>query len=221
MGHMRTTAASVLLAVLTTLVAACGAGDEEHNVRARRGVTSGSSPAVEMAAQTCERRGTGEGGATGIGDKTPDPSWRARSLVVGPVGFLNFDDYANLSEDQFDAARPGSAANSGTILTVIVQAGFSTTIEIAPEARNSALLLDTTAPLHAGRLSLGDGVSTIRLDACQAMDTDFRIGLIPTRAQCVPLDVSTASASAPTRVVLPLGMACPVAGIVAPPGLTG
>ena len=205
-------------------VVACGGVSPQNAVRERGAVTSAADSPVEVPVQTCEHRATGEGGATGIGDRTPDPSWRARSLVVGPVGFLNFDGFANLSGDPFDPAKPGSVAHGGIILPVIVEAGASVTIGIPVEARGSVLLLDSarTAPLRGSHPSLADGITTIRLEACQAMDTDFRPALIPTKPQCVPLDVSTSQVAAPTRVVLPLGTTmCPDAGVLVSPRLTG
>jgi hypothetical protein len=218
------TARGLALVLLLLGISRCATGSERNATGDQLRATSIADATTGTPVHTCDHRSLGEGGATGRGDRTPAPDWRSRSVVVGPLGFLDLPGFAAIPAAHFDPGLPTSYANNGIVFVVILEARHSATIEIAEKARDAVLLLDTarTSPLQGPHPSLVDGVTAVRLEACPTVDTAFYLALIPTRPHCVPFDISTSQTVAATRVVLPLGtQTCSQVGVSVGPRLTG
>ena len=188
----------MLLVLAALAFVACGSTPApEKPVAARATSTPEPRLGKQQAREECET----QSGAEFSGAYT-DPN----NLVVGPLSMIGgafFTDAATVR------------AVGGQKYPLLVRAGHTVTLSLAPEARSFAGL--AYGPLPQGKTKLRDSYRAVTFVACSAeqsissadgLDVTFWSGGVLTRRPaCVPLEVSIDGGGA-QRVGVPLGRHC-------------
>jgi hypothetical protein len=187
------------IALVCLVFAACG--DAPKPVADTRPAQATSTPEPQLGKHHAREECQTQSGAEFSGAYT-DPN----NLVVGPlsmIGAARFTDRATVR------------AVGGNKFPLLVRAGHTVTVALAPEARTFAGL--AYGPLPQGKTKLRDTYRAVTFVACSAdksissadgLDVTFWSGAVLTsRPACVPLEISIDGGGA-QRVGVPLGKHC-------------
>ena len=189
----------VAIALVCLVFVACGSAPKP--VAEPRPAQATSTPEPRLGKDQAREECQTQSGAEFSGAYT-DPS----NLVVGPlsmIGAATFTDPATVR------------AVGGNKFPLLVRAGHTVTVSLAPEARTIAGL--AYGPLPQGKTKLRDTYRRVTFVACSAdksissadgLDVTFWSGAVLTRRPaCVPLEVSIDGGGA-QRVGVPVGRHC-------------
>ncbi|HEX5622292.1 MAG TPA: hypothetical protein VFX51_27955 [Solirubrobacteraceae bacterium] len=194
-----------LLTALSCLVlVGCGSSSSKPVADSRPAQatsTPAPSPEPRLGKHAAREECQTQSGAEFSGAYT-DPN----NLVVGPLSMIGgafFTDAATVR------------AIGGQKYPLLVRAGHTVTVSVAPEARAFAGL--AYGPLPQGKTKLHDSYRAVTFVACSAeksissadgLDVTFWSGAVLTRRPaCVPLQVAI-DGGGPQRVGVPLGVRC-------------
>jgi hypothetical protein len=189
------------IALVCLVFVACGDAAKPVADTRPAQATATSTPEPRLGKHQAREKCRTQSGAEFSGAYT-DPN----NLVVGPlsmIGGVFFTDAATVR------------AIGGQKFPLLVRAGHTVTVSLAPEARTFAGL--AYGPLPQGKTKLRDTYRSVTFVACSAeksissadgLDVTFWSGAVLTsRPACVPLEVSIDGGGA-QRVGVPLGEHC-------------
>jgi hypothetical protein len=195
---VRALALGAVALVATSCTGSAGTQDGARRLEAPGRGADRAGPSAGPVTYTCAVKPRGDGPGW---DEAP-ADWRARSDLVGPLGFLDVWPYADLPPALF---APQHGTTDALLFTVVVEAGAVATLVIPEPARSSVLLVDLVVPPDDPPFDLADGVAAIRFEACPDRDTPFAPAMLAMGAQCVPINVFTSEAIAPLRTTMSFG----------------
>jgi hypothetical protein len=193
----------LVAALVCLLFVACGGSSKPVAATPTPGAPAPEAPTSETAPRKHHVR---EDCASNAGDADfPGAFSNPQNLVVGPLVIV-----AGAYVDRNAARLLG-----GFRYPVLVKAGHTVTVRLAPEARTLAGL--AFGPLRHGRVKFRDAYRSVTFAACSARDstsaadgTDATLWLgyvLIRRPACIPLEISI-DGGASQRVGLTLGERC-------------
>lgn len=198
------------MVICAVVLAACGAGQEPRSTpaaprdmaTAQRDQRESSSPSASRGPLEHSCTGKGIGPFDAEGQYPPKGDWRQRGVVVGDVGFPDYEIFRDRATDEFTSEGNQYWAHA---FAVIVAAAESATIRVT--RGEAAFLVGLGASDGDGRYAFSDGVDTLELDACDEQDTRFLEAMIVAGPQCVGLWVNNRDGTE-SVVDMPFGTSC-------------
>lgn len=156
-------------------------------------------PALRSHTRPCTSSVSGDAG----------DGWKDRSVISGPLAFVNVRPYESVSPKEFGRSEEGYRS---TKALVAVRNGAAVTVTVPESHRTRAAMLYDRERFGRKRYELSDGHLTVSFLACSEGDgrtsggwTQFNGGFALAGAQCLPLEVRIPGRAGRSRTVLSFG----------------